>query len=189
MNEGTRLAGFAELRRNLVLCQRLVLAYGFIWLVTAIKPVHREDWLLKNLLVFLALPVLVVFYRRRFLSNTSYVLLFIFLTLHAVGVHFTYTEMPLGNLLRDGFHLSRNHYDRVVHFTFGLLVGYPVRELLMRGGGLRGVWSYVVPAHVVMAWSGLYEVIEGMVAHTSSARNSVQRSTASRATFGTRRRT
>ena len=167
MNESAHLAGFAELCRNRLLFF-LVVAYALIWLATGIKPSQREDWLLENLIVFLALPLLVVLYRHRLLSNVSYVLLFLFLTLHAIGAHFTYTDMPLGNWLRDSLYLSRNHYDRVVHFTFGLLVAYPLREVLMRAGGLRGAWSYVVPVHVVIAWSGFYEVVEGTVAHLVS---------------------
>jgi putative membrane protein len=160
-------AGFAEFRANRTL-RRLALAYALIWLATAIKPFHREDWLLENLLVFLALPVGVVLYRRRLLSNTSYALLFAFLSLHAIGAHFTYTEMPLGDFLRDHLHWSRNHYDRVVHFAFGLLVADPIRETLA-GLGLKGrVLSRIVAVHVVMAWSGLYEIIEGMVAHLVS---------------------
>jgi len=167
MNDGAHLAGFAELRRNRLLFL-LALAYASIWLAMGIKPSHREDWLLENLIVFLALPVLVVLYRHRLLSNFSYVLLFLFLTLHAVGAHFTYTDMPLGNWLRDGLNMSRNHYDRAVHFTFGLLVAFPLREVLTRAGGLRGAWSYAVPVHIVIAWSGFYEVVEGMVAHIVS---------------------
>jgi putative membrane protein len=167
MNERAGPAGFAELRRNRLLFG-LALAYALIWLILAVKPAHREDWLLENLLVVAALPVLVVLYRRRLLSNGSYVLLFLFLTLHAIGAHFTYTEMPLGNWLRDGLKLSRNHYDRVVHFAFGLLVARPIREVLTQAGGLRGTWSYVVPVHVVLAWSSFYEVVEGIVAHLVS---------------------
>ena len=167
MNAAASLAGFTEFRRNRALCG-LTLSYALAWMITAIKPFDREDWLLENLLVFLALPVMVVLFRHRLLSNTSYVLLFVFLTMHAVGAHFTYTEMPLGNLLRDQLHWSRNHYDRVVHFAFGLLVAYPVREALVGLGLQRRYLSCVVAIHVVMAWSGLYEVIEGLVAHLVS---------------------
>ena len=143
MNAGPSLAGLGEFRTNRTL-RGLTLAYGFIWILAAIKPFDRQDWLLENLLVVLAVPALVALYRYRLLSNFSYVLIFVFLTLHAVGAHYTYTEMPLGNLLRDQLHWSRNHYDRVVHFTFGLLVVYPTREALVRLGLQSGVLSCVV---------------------------------------------
>lgn len=164
MNAATPLAGFAEFWRNRTL-RALAVTYALVWLVTAYKPFHREDWLLENLLVFITLPAVVVLFRRRILSNGSYVLLFVFFILHTIGAHFTYTEMPIGNLLRDHLHWSRNHYDRVVHFTFGLLVAYPIRQALV-GLGLKGrVLSSIVTVHTVMAWSALYEIIEGMVAH------------------------
>lgn len=164
MKAAAPLAGFNEFRQNRTL-SGLALGYAVVWIAAAIKPVHREDWLLENLLVFLALPALVALFRHRLLSNSSYGLLFVFLILHAVGAHFTYTEMPLGNFLRDQLHWSRNHYDRAVHFAFGLLVAYPVCETLA-GLGLRSPFlSSVVAIHVIMAWSGLYEVVEGLVAH------------------------
>lgn len=115
------LAGFSELRSN-----RLLVAYLVIWVVTVIRPLHPDDWLLENLLVLAACPVLFALYRHRILSNVSYVLLFLFFTIHAIGAHFTYSEVPIGNWLRDGLHLTRNHYDRAVHFAFGLLVAYPI---------------------------------------------------------------
>lgn len=164
MNAASSSAGFAEFIRNRTLCA-LSLSYVLIWIGTAIKPFSRQDWLLENILVFLVLPAMVGLFRHRFLSNFSYALLFVFLTMHAIGAHFTYTEMPLGSLLRDNLHWSRNHYDRAVHFAFGLLVTFPVREALVGWGFRHRYLSSVVAIHVVMAWSGLYEIIEGLVAH------------------------
>ena len=61
---------------------------------------------------------------------------------------------------------KRNHYDRLVHFCFGLLLAYPVREVLVRGAELRGAWSYVLAACVIMAASSLFELLEWLVAET-----------------------
>lgn len=146
----------------------LLFCFIVIFAVTAIKPFNRQDWFLENIPVFAALAVLVGTYRWFQLSNVSYVLLAIFLTLHAVGAHYTYSEVPIGYWVRDWLHLGRNHYDRVVHFTFGLLLTYPVRELLVSKAGLRGIWSFVLPAHVIFGWSGLYEIVEAIVAQLTS---------------------
>jgi putative membrane protein len=163
MNAIKPLTGFAEFWRNHTL-RGLTLAYAFVWIATAIKPVNRQDWLLENLLVFGTVPVLVATFRRFRFSNLSYGLITLFLTLHAFGAHYTYSEMPIGNWLRDDWQFSRNHYDRVVHFLFGLLISYPLGELLGRVVGLRRGWARVGAVHVVMAWSALYEMIEGAVA-------------------------
>ena len=51
----------------------LLLSFGAIWLVLAINPLYRQDWLLENVIVAIAVPALVVAYRKMRLSNTSYV--------------------------------------------------------------------------------------------------------------------
>ena len=62
------------------------------------------------------------------------------------------------------FHLSRNHYDRIVHFSFGLLIAYPFREFLLRVTGMRVAWSYLFAVVTVLGFSGFYESLEGAAA-------------------------
>jgi putative membrane protein len=138
--------------------------YGIFWIVTAISPNDRGDWLLENLLAIALVVLLTVTYRRFQLSNFSYILITIFMTLHTVGAHYTYSEVPLGFWVKDWLGLSRNHFDRLVHFAFGLLLAYPLREVLMRKGGLRDPWSFLVAVATVQAGSDLFEIIESWVA-------------------------
>jgi putative membrane protein len=111
------------------------------------------------------------------LSNISYTTIFIFMCLHVVGAHYTYSEVPykewaatVGSWFGgEGFDESaadagRNHYDRLVHFSFGLLMAYPVRELFVRVARVRGVWAYYLPLDVVMSFSMIYELIEWAIA-------------------------
>lgn len=142
----------------------LLLWYGLVWTWLAIEPVNRRDWLLENLLAFTGVALLILTYRRFRFSNISYCLIALFLTLHAIGAHYTYAEVPFGFWLKDAFALSRNPFDRLVHFSFGLLLVYPMRELLMRLAHVRGFWSYYLPASAILAQSGFFEVIEAIVA-------------------------
>lgn len=135
-----------------------------LWVLTAIAPFDRFDWLLENLLVFVYGTILVVTYRRFAFSNLSYGLFTVFLSLHLIGAHYTYSETPLGFWLQDWLDLSRNHYDRIVHFSFGLLLGYPFRELLIRAAGVTPAWSYLLVMVTVLGFSGFYEALEGLVA-------------------------
>jgi len=135
-----------------------------LWVITAIDPFNRRDWLLENLLVFLYGILLVITYRRFAFSNLSYGLFTVFLSLHLVGAHYTYAETPIGFWFQDLFDLERNHYDRIVHFSFGLLIAYPFRELLLRAAGLRRSWSYLLSVTIVLAFSNFYEIIEAVVA-------------------------
>jgi putative membrane protein len=146
----------------------LFTVYAVVWALTAIKPFDRQDWLLENLLVFGAIPIFITTYHRLRFSNLSYCLITTFFIFHALGAHYTYSEMPLGNWWRDGGQAGRNQYDRVVHFLFGLLISYPFRELLLRMAGLRPGWASVGAVHIIMAWSALYEIVEAMVAHVVS---------------------
>jgi putative membrane protein len=133
-----------------------------------IAPRDRSDWLLENALAVAAVLVLVVTWRAFPLSNLSYSLLFVFLVLHSVGAHYTYSEVPYdewfqaisGRTLNEVLGLERNHYDRLVHFAYGLLVAYPMRELFVRVADARGFWGYVLPLDLVMATSVLYELVE-----------------------------
>jgi putative membrane protein len=148
--------------------QGMLLWLVLLWVVTAIDPFNRRDWLLENLLVFLYGFLLVISHRCFAFSNLSYGLFTVFLSLHLVGAHYTYAETPFGFWLQDVFDLERNHYDRIVHFSFGLLIAYPFRELLLRAAGLRRSWSYLLPVALVLAFSNFYEIIEAIVAEIVS---------------------
>ena len=142
----------------------LLLCYGLLWTWLAIAPVNRRDWLLENLLAFALVLLLTLTYRRFQLSTLSYCLMTFFMTLHAVGAHYTYAEVPLGFWLQDLWSLSRNPFDRIVHFAYGVLLAYPVREILRRLAGVRGLWSYALSVSSILAQSGLFEIIESIVA-------------------------
>jgi putative membrane protein len=146
------------------LLQLLCVCYALVWIVAAIHPLKRDDWLIENLLVFVSVPVLVFSYRRLPLSDASYVLIFLFLLLHAVGAHYSYSEVPLGYWLKNTLHLRRNHFDRIVHFAFGLLLTYPMRDWLGSAVKMRGFWGIVLPAAVIVSLSGFFEIIEAVVA-------------------------
>lgn len=142
----------------------LIVLYLPVWIWAAINPLDRADWLLENYLIFAAIPVIAWSWMRFRLSNLSYTLITIFLALHTIGSHTSYANAPIGFWIQELFHLSRNHYDRVVHFSFGLLLAYPVREIFLRLANARGVWGLWFPVELTLAASALYEVLEWLVA-------------------------
>ena len=103
--------------------------------------------------------------RRRFVfSNFSCLAILLFLALHAVGAHYTYSETPIGEWAQRTWGWRRNHYDRFVHFAFGLLLVYPLREIALRVLRPRPLWSWLLPFLAVLALSSCYELIEAWVA-------------------------
>ncbi len=135
-----------------------------MWVVAAVAPVDRETWLLENGLVLVMVGVLAITHRRFAFSNLSYGLMFVFLLLHAMGAHYTYSAVPVGNWVRDLLGLERNPYDRLVHFSFGLLMGYPLREMTLRVVHVHRIWGYLAPPIVVLAMGAMYEIIESWAA-------------------------
>jgi putative membrane protein len=146
----------------------LTLLFGVWWAGLAIHPWHRGDWMLENALSVAAVVVLAVFQRRLLFSRLSYTLIFVFLCLHELGAHYTYSEVPYnawfekltGRTFNSLVGWERNNFDRVVHFSYGLLLAYPVREIFLRVADVRGFWGYFLPLDLTMSTSMLYELVE-----------------------------
>jgi putative membrane protein len=142
----------------------LIVIYAAVWIALAIAPHDREAWALENMLVVVLVGVLALTHRRLVFSNLSYTLIFVFLLFHVVGSHYTYSAVPVGDWARDTFGLRRNHYDRFVHFAFGVLMTYPLREITLRRVHPYRAWSYVIPVLAVLSLSSLYEILEALAA-------------------------
>jgi putative membrane protein len=142
----------------------LLLVFVAVWIWAAINPTYRHDWLLENYLVFIFIPIIVVTGRYFRLSNVSYGLITLFMILHVIGSHYTYAEVPFGDVLQSWLGASRNMYDRLVHFSFGFLLAYPIREVFLRVTRVKGFWGYYLPFDVTLAYSAVYEIVEWVAA-------------------------
>lgn len=146
----------------------LTALFAMLWIALAVDPNYRDDWAIENALVLMFAVGLVWSYRRFTLSRLSYTLIFLFLCLHEVGAHYTYAEVPydawfeawFGFSLNEAMGWQRNHFDRLAHFMYGLLLAYPVREVFLRIADVRGFWGYFLPLDFTIATSAIYELIE-----------------------------
>jgi putative membrane protein len=120
--------------------------------------------MLASILPALLVLFLTVTHRVLPLSHASYLSITLFLTLHMIGVRYTYAEVPVGQWLDQVLHLDRNHFDRLVHFSFGFLMAYPLEESFRVLAGIRGWMLYYVPVMTVLGLSGLWEIVESWVA-------------------------
>ena len=153
-----------RLRLDLTLLLVFVLIVG----VSGFSPRSRVDWALENLLVLLLVGTLVAVSRRFRLSAMSITLVFAFLCVHELGAHYTYSQVPYDHWSSVWLGLSfdraagahRNHYDRLVHLSYGLLLVYPVREVLWRLTPLRGFWLFFVTLNIMLSTSAVYELVE-----------------------------
>ena len=142
----------------------LLIAFVTIFTLSGIAPHDHFDWLLENLLSILALIILMVSYRSFQFSDLSYLFIFLFMGLHTLGSHYTYSLVPVGAWMQETFEFDRNHYDRVVHFSFGLLLAYPVREFIKRKMFTSRIVASVTTIAFLISASASYEVIEWIVA-------------------------
>lgn len=142
----------------------LMVTFVGVWIWAAVHPVYPDDWLLENYLIFLFVPIILVLSRAFRLSDLSYTLITLFLCMHVIGSHYTYSEVPFGFALQEWFGSDRNMYDRLVHFGFGLLIAYPIREAFYRVADARSYWGDVFPVVLVLACSASYEILEWLTA-------------------------
>lgn len=136
----------------------IVVAIVFVWSV--IHPFQYLIWLAEVLPAVVVLVVAIITYNKFRLTTLSYTVIAILSILTFIGGHFSYSEVPLFNWLKEEFDLNRNNYDRFGHFLKGLLA-IVVREILIRKTPLsKGAWLFGISAGIMLAIAAMYEIIE-----------------------------
>ncbi len=134
------------------------------WAVTFINTPNRANWFTENTLTFLFLISLIISYRKFKFSDLSYTMMTVYLLLHIYGAEYTYAENPFGYWLKDILHLHRNHYDRIVHCSFGLLLTYPMRDYFKNHFDWPNWVCWTLPCEITLSFSAMYELLEWLVA-------------------------
>jgi len=142
----------------------LCVAMAVVIVITGYRPEKAFDWWLENVAALTFLALLGISYRRLPLSDLSYVLIFVYLSLHEWGAEYKYSDVPLGEWMKPWLHTTRNHYDRIMHFSYGLLLAYPMQEWFMRVAGVTNRWRYLLPVESTLAFSAGYEMAEAFAA-------------------------
>lgn len=146
--------------------------YLIFFAVSCINPPYLQFLLMQHVPTVFVLAVLVFFSNRFAISRTSFASIILFLALHALGARYLYSYVPydswtetlFGVSLSDAFSFERNHYDRLVHFSYGLLLTIPIHEFQRRYLGLSSVLSSLLAIECILATSAVYEIFEWWVA-------------------------
>lgn len=141
-----------------------IITFFAIWINTFLGTTDLNNWILENTLTIIFLVFLGTTFKKYQFSDLSYLLMCIYLCLHVYGAKYTYAENPFGYWLKDYFNSTRNHYDRIVHFSFGFLLAYPLRELFLRWLKYPKLVSWILPIEITLSISAFYELIEWSVA-------------------------
>lgn len=137
----------------------VIFSVVFVW--SAIGPKSYFTWFLE---VFPAVvAVFVLFYTQKSfpLTPLAYILILIHAIILMVGGHYTYAEVPFGDLFATG----RNNYDKIGHLAQGFIPALIAREVLIRKDVVRSAkWLNFFIISTCLAISAFYELIEWWVA-------------------------
>ena len=137
--------------------------YIVVWTIMAINPKYPQDWLLENVLIFLFFPFVIWMDKKHTYTLLSIILLLIFASLHSLGSHYTYAEMEHFNAVTHFFGFERNHFDRFVHFLFGLLVFRILFEMIASSTvSTKSALTFTLT--MIISISTFYEMLEWLAA-------------------------
>jgi putative membrane protein len=132
------------------------------WTWSGIEPHDtRLTWVLETIPFMIALPVMLITYKRFPLTNLTYTLIAIHSMILMLGGHYSYAKVPLGFWMENWFGWTRNNYDKIGHFMQGFGPAIYTREIIARTSPLRrGKWLGFISIAVPLAFSALYEIFE-----------------------------
>jgi putative membrane protein len=150
----------------------LLLAFTFFFIGSCLNPPYQEFLLMQHAPTILAVAFLIYMSERFDVSRASFTSIVLFLALHTLGARYLYSYTPyddwseylLGYRLSAVFGFTRNHYDRAVHFSFGLLLAVPIQDFERRYLKLSIMVSSVLAVECILAASAAYELLEWLVA-------------------------
>lgn len=142
----------------------LLITFIIIWIILGFNVLDRKDWILENSINVPFIIIIVLISKWFRFSKLSYSLFYLYMFMNVIGSHYTYSEVPFGFWLEGFFGLTRNHYDRIIHFCFGFLLAYPMREIYIRVGNYKGFWALMAPVMMVLGLSAVYELLEWGIA-------------------------
>jgi putative membrane protein len=142
----------------------VLLGLYVVWFaVLGIKPYNRSVWCTENAPIVLIVLLLVFTYKRFRFSNTSYCMMSILIFLHTFGGHFTFERVPF-DFVSNLFGFSRNHYDRVAHFSVGFYA-FPLAELLEKRKLTTSFFVlFFFPLCFIFSIASIYEIFEWIYA-------------------------
>lgn len=132
-------------------------------LLTSIHPIYPENQFLQHLGTLVLLTLLVWNLKSNRLSRLSIILYTLFILLHCIGARYIYSFVPYNDWidLNGYFGWERNHFDRFVHFFFGVSFTPVLVDLFRNKLGLK--YAVIMAFFGLQTFSLLYEVFEWLL--------------------------
>ena len=154
----------------------LILLVAIVTMITCVSPIYPHEQLLQHIGTALLFIPLITDVFKKAMPMSAFVALACFTILHVIGAHYIYSYVPykelavsLGLVDTGFFQNPRNHYDRLVHFSFGVLL-FPYLVYICKKW-----FKQQQPIAVFMAWlmiqtgSMIYELFEWLLTIVMSA--------------------
>ncbi|WP_201555479.1 DUF2238 domain-containing protein [Psychrobacter sp. 72-O-c] len=148
-----------------------------VMILASIDPLDWSDYLLHQAGTLIFLVMMLGAYRYWYISSRAYVLATLFLLIHIIGARYLYSYVPYDNWTQQLFNIKlstlfgwqRNMYDRLVHFSYGLLLFGAMFESLKHLLKIQSPKQLIVLTLMLnMSTSMLYELFEWGIATTLS---------------------
>jgi putative membrane protein len=141
----------------------LLILYIIVFIVCAISPYDRAVWWAENIPIMLIVAAIITVSKYYRFSPLSYLLMACLIILHTIGGHYTFERVPF-DFVTKLFGFTRNHYDRLAHFTVGFYA-YPIAEILLAKKLVRAKWILALfPIFAMFAVAAGYEIFEWIYA-------------------------
>jgi len=142
--------------------------YIVFFILLGIHPYDRSVWIAEMAPIVLIVLVLTFTYRSFQFSNFAYILMSFLIFLHTIGGHYSFERVPFG-FVTNLFGFTRNHFDRMSHFTVGFYA-YGIGELLLRNKRTNSKWVlFLFPVFAIFTVAAVYEIMEWIYAANAAA--------------------
>jgi len=146
-----------------------LLIYFIVFIWYSINPKDYFTWFLEVVPAIIALIILTFTYKNFKFTPLVYSLILIHSIILMVGGHYTYSEVPLFDFIKDVFNHDRNNYDKLGHFAQGFIPAMVAREIIIRKNIINiEAWRNFFIVCFCLGFSAFYELIEWWVAILSN---------------------
>lgn len=141
-----------------------------ITMITCIKPVYPHEQFLQHAGTLLLVIPLIVDLCRNHMPMTAFAGIVLFTLLHVIGARYIYSYVPykewsvdLGIVDPDFFQDPRNHFDRLVHFSFGVLLFPYFLYICKNWFKQRSFIAILMAWLIIQTGSMIYELFEWLL--------------------------
>jgi putative membrane protein len=158
--------------------QKISTIFVIFMVSTWFYSVHPLEQFFHTSLTIVALFVLWKLDTKNSIKNFDFILIMIFLTVHTIGARWLYSFVPYndwiymlsGINLNELFGWNRNHYDRLIHFLYGVLLTPAFTSMIMRYQ-VNKLTAFWLSVGIIMVSGVFYEWIEWFVSIVLSAQD------------------